>query len=100
MPLRRHRLQSPPEELPDAPRPLDLPEHRLDDALSVAEGGEPRRTGPEDAARVREVAARLGGEALLLLLDRCLEADEQIDRDMGIALVLEALLDSMAQRMG
>jgi DNA polymerase-3 subunit delta' len=72
----------------------------LDDALSVAEGGEPRRTGPEDAARVREVAARLGGEALLLLLDRCLEADEQIDRDMGIALVLEALLDSLAQRMG
>jgi DNA polymerase-3 subunit delta' len=72
----------------------------LDDALNVAEGGEPRRTGPEDAARVREVAARLGGEALLLLLDRCLEADEQIDRDMGIALVLEALLDSLAQRMG
>ena len=72
----------------------------LDDALHIAQGGEPRRTGPEDAAKVREVAARLGDETLLALLDRCLEADEQIDRDMGVALVLEALLDSLAQRMG
>ena len=71
----------------------------LDDALRVAEGGEPRRTGTEDAARVRQTAARLGSETLLMLLERCLEADEQIDRDMGVALVLEALLDSLAQRM-
>jgi DNA polymerase III subunit delta' len=33
------------------------------------------------------------------LLERCLEADFQIERNVGTALVLEALLDAIADRM-
>ena len=33
------------------------------------------------------------------LLERCLEADFQIERNVQTALVLEALLDAFAQRM-
>jgi hypothetical protein len=33
------------------------------------------------------------------LLERCLEADFQIERNVGTALVLEALLDAFADRI-
>jgi DNA polymerase-3 subunit delta' len=71
----------------------------LDDALVVATGGQPRRTSTEDAGMIRELAGRLDPEQLLQLLDRCLEADEQIERRVQLILILEALLDSLAQRL-
>lgn len=71
----------------------------FDDVLALSAGGEPRRTGPEDAARLRELAGRLGPERALAVLERCLEADTQIDRRVQLALVLEALLDAVAQRV-
>jgi DNA polymerase III subunit delta' len=71
----------------------------LDDALVVANGGSPRRTDGADERAVRDIAARLTPEQLLGLLDRCLDADEQIERRVQLILVLEALLDSLAQRL-
>lgn len=71
----------------------------LDDALAVAVGGSSRRTGAEDEQAVRGLAARFEPEQLLGVLDRCLAADEQIDRRVQLVLVLEALLDGLAQRL-
>lgn len=71
----------------------------LTDTLEVASGGQPRRTGPEDEPLLRDLASRLDPERLLALLDRCLEASEQIDRRVQLVLVLEALLDAAAQAL-
>jgi DNA polymerase-3 subunit delta' len=71
----------------------------FDDVLSAAHGGPARRTGPEDGARVRALAGRHGPEQILSLLDRCLEADAQIDRRVVLVVALEALLDALAQKM-
>lgn len=71
----------------------------LTDALAVAAGGEARRTGPEDHVSVRQVASRAEAEQLLAILERCLEADQQIDWRVQLELVLEALLDGLAQRL-
>jgi DNA polymerase-3 subunit delta' len=71
----------------------------LDDVLTVVHGGDPRRTGPEDAAAVRALAGRLPPEQVLALLDRCLEADEQVERRVLLVLALEGLLDTLAQKM-
>jgi DNA polymerase-3 subunit delta' len=71
----------------------------LDDVLSTTLGAQPRRTGPEDAAAVRSLAERLRPEQVLALVERCLEADQQVDRRVALELVLEALLDALAQRV-
>jgi DNA polymerase-3 subunit delta' len=71
----------------------------LDDALALSLGGTPRRTGPEDAEALAGLVKRLDAEALLELLERCLEADTQVDRRVQLVLILEALLDALAQRL-
>lgn len=71
----------------------------LNDALVVATGGQPRRTGEEDAKALHALASRMDAEQLLELLDRCLEADFQIVRRVQLELVLESLLDGLAQRL-
>jgi DNA polymerase-3 subunit delta' len=71
----------------------------LDDALALALGGEARRTGAEDRLALEALAARCGPEWLLEVLERCLEADEQVERRVQLVLVLEALLDALAQKM-
>ncbi len=71
----------------------------LNDVLATTLGAEPRRTGPEDAATVRAMAERLRPEQVLSVLERCLEADQQVDRRVVLELVLEALLDALAQRL-
>jgi DNA polymerase-3 subunit delta' len=71
----------------------------LADCVSVSQGGEPRRTTGEDEPLVRRLASQVDAEVLLAVLERCLEADEQIDRRVQLVLVLEALLDALAQRL-
>jgi DNA polymerase-3 subunit delta' len=74
---------------------LDL----LDDALEVSLGGSARRTDPEDAGLVADLARRLGPEALLGMMDRCLEADEHVNRRVKLELALEGMVDAWAQRL-
>jgi DNA polymerase-3 subunit delta' len=66
----------------------------LDDALALAVGATPRRTPPEDLPLLEALAGRAGMGALLALLERCLEADRQVERNVQLVLVLEALLDA------
>ncbi|MFO0846231.1 MAG: DNA polymerase III subunit delta' [Gemmataceae bacterium] len=71
----------------------------LGDALLVANGAAPRRTDPADERGLRDLASRLTPEQMFGLLDRCLDADGQIERRVQLVLVLEALLDTLAQRL-
>jgi hypothetical protein len=71
----------------------------LQDALAVSLGGQARRTGPEDEPALKALAAKVGPERLLELAERCLAADEQVERRVQLVLVLEALLDALAQKL-
>jgi DNA polymerase-3 subunit delta' len=71
----------------------------LNDVLAATLGAEPRRTGVEDAGMVGKLAERLGPEQVLALLERCLEADQQVDRRVVLELVMEALLDALALKV-
>jgi DNA polymerase-3 subunit delta' len=72
----------------------------LTDALAVGQGGEPRRSEPADRPALEALAGRAKPEVLMGMLERCLEADEQIDRRVQLVLVLEGLLDAAAQKIG
>jgi len=71
----------------------------LSDALSLCHGGPVRRTEPDDRPLLTALMQRTGPDLLLELLERCLEADRQIDRRVQQELILEALMDTFAQRM-
>jgi DNA polymerase-3 subunit delta' len=71
----------------------------LTDALAVSQGNEPRRSEPADRPALGALTTRVGSDVLIALLERCLEADEQIDRRVQLVLVLEALLDALAQKL-
>lgn len=70
----------------------------LEEALAHSVGRPPRRMEPEDGPAL-EAAARLGPDGLSDVLDRCFEADRQIERRLQLALVIEALLDAIGQKM-
>ncbi len=71
----------------------------LGDALCLSLGGTPRLAEPEDLRLLRELANRSDPERLLELLERCLEGDFHIDRRVQLVLALEALLDSLGQKL-
>lgn len=54
-----------------------------------------------DARKAVESAGqRLDEEQLMVLLDRCLESEMQIDRRVQLVLILEALSDAMGRKIG
>jgi DNA polymerase-3 subunit delta' len=69
------------------------------DALALRLGRAPRLTEAEDLPALEAVAGRTDPERLLAVLDRCLEADQQIDRRVQLVLILEALTDALAQQL-
>jgi DNA polymerase-3 subunit delta' len=71
----------------------------LDDALTVAMNGDPRRTEADERSGLETLASRVGPERLLDALERCLEADRQIDRRVQLVLILEALMDALGQKL-
>jgi DNA polymerase-3 subunit delta' len=71
----------------------------LQDTLAVGLSTGPRRTVPEDLPLLETLAGRAGSDLLLALLDRSLEADRQVERNLQLVLVLEALLDAFAQKL-
>jgi DNA polymerase-3 subunit delta' len=71
----------------------------LDDALKVSANGAPCRTEPNEYAALETLARRVGPDRLLEALERCLEADRQIDRRVQLVLVLEALMDALGQKI-
>jgi DNA polymerase III subunit delta' len=60
-------------------------------------GLEPPSPDPADQAAVAALAARLDPEDVLVLADRCLEADYQIQRRAHLPLILESLAHDLAQ---
>jgi DNA polymerase-3 subunit delta' len=71
----------------------------LRDALTYSVEGQPRLTEPEDKSPLTALADRLDPEGLLDMIERCLEASGQIEHFVQLALVIEALLDSMSQSL-
>jgi DNA polymerase-3 subunit delta' len=69
----------------------------LDDALRISLGGDARVAEPDDLRPLQELAKRVDPERLLQFIDRCLEADVQIDRRVQLVLVLEALTDALGR---
>jgi DNA polymerase-3 subunit delta' len=71
----------------------------FNDALLLSVGGTPSNIEPGELPAMRALAARMGPDQWLDLLERCLEADEQIDRRVQLVLVLEALVDALGQQL-
>ena len=53
----------------------------------------------EDTPLLEAMTRRADADQITSLLERCLEADFQIERNVGTPLVLEALVDAFAQRL-
>jgi DNA polymerase III subunit delta' len=71
----------------------------LDDALAVSVGAPLRRSTSEDRPAVEALAHRLGPDRVVRLLERCMDADEQIDRRVQLVLTLEAVLDALGRQV-
>jgi DNA polymerase III subunit delta' len=69
----------------------------LTDALSLSQGARPKTADPDDLRLLNTLMNRASPEKFLTLLERCLETEQQIDRYVQVSLVLEALLDALAQ---
>lgn len=70
----------------------------LSASLAVSVKGQPDHSDPEDEPLLELASRRLGPDKTLSLMDRCLEADHQIDRRVQLVLVLEGIIDAMAQQ--
>jgi DNA polymerase-3 subunit delta' len=71
----------------------------LTDALSLGVGGAVRTTESDDMPALESLVRRVDPDTLLQLVERCLEADEHIDRRVQLVLVLESLLDALRQQL-
>jgi DNA polymerase-3 subunit delta' len=69
------------------------------DAVTVSYGDSPQSLDPEELSTAKRLADTIGPDRLLQLIDRCLEADEQVDRRVQLVLVIEALLNALGQKM-
>ena len=67
------------------------------DALALRLGGSPKAFSSDEMPALREWVTKIDPEVLLAVLDRCLEADGQIDRRVQLVLVLEALVDALVR---
>jgi DNA polymerase-3 subunit delta' len=71
----------------------------LNDALAVSLGGTPRLAEAQDLDSLAKLAKRTGPDELLKMLERCMEANAQIERHVQLGLVLEALLDALTREV-
>jgi DNA polymerase-3 subunit delta' len=68
----------------------------LHDALRL-QVGEPPPYVDEDSPLLEELSHRVDADRLMESLERCMEADLQIDRRVQLVLVVEALVDALGQ---
>ncbi len=71
----------------------------LRDAVAVALGTAPRLAEPDDLRRLQALTERVDADQLLDMIERCLEAETQIERYVQLVLVLEALVDALGVLM-
>jgi DNA polymerase-3 subunit delta' len=67
----------------------------LHDAITLSVAGAPRLTDVDDVRAMRALGETLGTDGLMEAVERCVEADLQIDRYVQLALVLEGLVDAL-----
>jgi DNA polymerase-3 subunit delta' len=66
-------------------------------ALKVALGATVPDLDATEAARLKSFADRVGADALMDLLDRCVEADFHIERRVQLILVVESVIDKFVR---
>jgi DNA polymerase-3 subunit delta' len=66
-------------------------------AVLFHQGQDPDLADGQEVQALRRLSDRAGPEQWLELLERCLEADYQIDRRLQLVLVLEAVIDALGQ---
>ncbi len=71
----------------------------LNDAVNLQFGVPVRSCGPNEQALLRTLAEQAPTEAILAMIERCLEAEVQLDRYIQLGLVLEGLMDSLVQSL-
>jgi DNA polymerase-3 subunit delta' len=69
----------------------------LKDALAVHMGTAPRLDEAEDVRFLKSFVQRVDADQIMLMLERCLEAEMHLDRYVQVVLLLEGLLDSLGQ---
>jgi DNA polymerase III subunit delta' len=67
--------------------------HRSNAATGISQ------SDTQDAAAAQQLADRLDPDWLLDVLERCLEAETQVDRRVQLVLVIEALADALGQAL-
>ncbi len=70
---------------------VDLLRH----ALRIALGAQTRPLDPTEAARLEALAARLGPDRLVALIEKCIEADYRVERRVQLILVIESVLEQL-----
>jgi len=68
-------------------------------ALAFGLSGDAGERAGDDRPLLEAMTQRADADQITALLERCLEADFQIERNVGTALVLEAFLDAFAQKL-
>jgi DNA polymerase-3 subunit delta' len=71
----------------------------LEAALPVSLGAAANLADDADRKALEQFASRTDPEQVTALLDRCLEADRQIDCRVQLVLILEALTDALGQKL-
>jgi DNA polymerase III subunit delta' len=71
----------------------------LNDALNICVDAPVRSCGPDEEALLRVLAERASPETFIAMIERCLEAEVQLDRYIQLAVVSEGLMDALVQTM-
>lgn len=78
---------------------LKLLMEALADVLDIHAAGSAAAVPAEDRAILESLARRAQPDRILAILERCLEAEQQLDRYIQVGLVIEALLDAVARML-
>jgi DNA polymerase-3 subunit delta' len=72
----------------------------VEDSLRLRIGGSTCTATLDDLPAVQNFSARVESGTLLAVLDRFLEGERQLERNLQVALVFEASLDALGQQLG
>ena len=65
--------------------------------LALSLDADQQNVNPDDVSILQILTHRASTEKILAVLERCLEAEPQLNRYVQISLVLEALIDALGQ---
>jgi DNA polymerase III subunit delta' len=71
----------------------------LTDGLNLCVGGAAHSCSADEEGLLRALAGRAGAETFLAMIERCLDAEVQLDRYIPTGLVLEGLMDGLVRTL-